>query len=452
MEKTYNGRPLRAGFIQNFTHLPINDLLNIKNDLGLSMSAEKLIEFQKKTFRSDGKVTTDELYMADAFADSYAAFSVDYSFAEMRTSSAEIKEAFTDLMNKRRALGFALPINHASLADVYSKYLISAGYDQRSVRPTGNYDIKEKIPSGAVSSDRHIVGNCFGCEESNYTIAKTDAPYRFNTRKERIYPARRGGIYHLLLVKLENKPFAFEELANVLNSNAHLSKDIIYCAPIGKAGLFSALLDTSLGYVININTVSALIGEELRPYDLARPMSCALMLVPAEVSQSIALSVLDFGYGVRFVGHTTNIDANFSVLYEGINHTLRAKTIISLVHGYSSVVTLDDVPSETAFVKSIFPAENISLTVFSSLSFSETYEAIKKASEILMTSNPGKRVYAYLSMPTVNISTCSNHRETLGEFLGIYRALAENSIPLVRYDFIPHECRKNASVFLVCDE
>ena len=452
MDKTYNGRPLRAGFIQNFSSLSFQELTNIKADLGLSLSTDRLEKLKGSFSRTDGRVTTDELYMADAFADSCSALSSSYSFAEMRTSSENVKNAFADLMTKRCALGDCKPVNHATLTDVYSRYLISAGYDKKSDRPYPEYDIKEKHLTGLPESGRHVLGNLFACEESAYAIAKTDAAYKFNVKKERIYSGRNSGIYHLLLIKLDSKPFAFEELANVINSSAMMSKDIIYCAKVATTGLFSALLSTNHGYVINIDTVSALIGEELRPFDLSRPMNCAFLLVPAEVSQNIAVSILNFGYKIRFVGYTTDNTDSFSVLYSGIHHELNTKAVKALLPEHSSVITVTEAKSEKAFLKSVRVRENISLTVFSHLTFSEIYEAIKSEIEAFKADEPEKKIYAYLVMPVVTLPQSHDHDETLGELLGIYRALAENAIPLVKYEFIPQASHKSASFFLVCDE
>jgi len=453
MEKTYNGRPLRAGFVQNFSRMSLRELQSLKDDLGLSCATETLDMIRKKTVRPEGKITTDELYMADAFLDTAETFADKYSFAEVRCNNDTVKEAFSDLMNKRRALGFALPVDHVSLVDVYSKYLICAGYDSKKVRPRVKYTMKEKFPSGMLThTDGHVYGSCFGCEESNVTIGVSDAKYRFNTDKERIYPTVNGGMYHLLLVKLPAAPLAFEQLANIIHSNARLSKDIIYCAPVGRAGLFTALLGTSHGYVINIDTVSALMGEELRPYDLTLPMNCALLLVPADVSQSIALSILDFGYGVRFVGHTSGAEGSISVLYQGLYHTVDAKMLRGLIPNCAHVLTLDNAPSDKAFLKSVSLTENVSLTVFSHLTFEEIYEALRSEAEKLSEKCGGERIYAYVAIPTVTFRYGNDHAQTLTELLGIYKALAERAIPIVKCEFIPSPVSENASVFLVCDK
>jgi len=453
MEKTYNGRPLRAGVIPNFAGMTQGELMNVKRDLGLAMPIGMLTRFQKKLVSPAGRITTDELYMADVYADTCIALSGAVSFPEIRTSSEDIKEALSDLMSKRRAIGSQMPITLSSLTEVYSRYLKCAGYDSDDARPAVYYDIKEKHPSGDIRfHTRHMYDSAYGCGDTNYVIAKTDTRYRFNTDKERITPAFYSEPYHLLLVRLDEKPFAYEELANVIHSNARLSKDIIYCAPIGKAGLINALLGTSHGYTINMDIVSALIGEELRPYDLSLPMNAALLLVPAQVSQGIAMAILDFGYRVRFAGHTNDAEGSFSVLYQGIYHTLNTRSVKDILPSFAPLLTLNDTPTGKAFVKTVTPREGLSVTAFSGLTFTEAYTALKDAIDKVDPSFPQRRIYAYLAMPVAGLAVPSGEAVALGELLGIYKALSERAIPLVSYDFIPTVKEENAAIFLVCEE
>lgn len=452
MDKTYNGRQLKSALINGFKALPAQELSMIKDDLGLSMPIEYLLEYQKKLVRPGGSVSTDELYMTDCFADVYSAFFQNYSFAEISTSNEDMRFALSDIMAKRGALGDLLPIDHSSLVNTYSKYLISTGYDDESIRPKPEYELIEKLPSGIQDTQlSHPCSTFFGCEESNALLARTDAPYRFNTEKKRVYPIVNDSQYHLLLVRLNNEPLAFESLAEIINGNAHLSKDIIYCAPVGRSGLLTTLIDTAHGYIINLDTVSALAGRELVPFELNLIDNCAAVIVPAEVSQSIALSILDFGYSVRFVGHTTKAVNSISVFYKGLYHTLDANIVRSLLPGYTSCVTLSDTQTDSSYIKSIFPSENIFLSVFGNTSFDVLYKEISDGICELERRFPDCRIYAYLSMPTVITPACSNHNTTIAELLAIYKALAEKAIPVVKSVFTPYQSPQNASLFLVCD-
>lgn len=453
MIRSYNGRPLREIMIQGFDKLSLTDLQNIKSDLGLSMSLDILASMQNKKYTTDGKISADVLYMIDSYIDTSIAFSENVTFPELRTNSQPIEETIRDLMKKRHAIASQMPITFSSVADTYKSYLISAGYDSESVRPSQNYAIIEKIPSGFPSATdrpkRHIVGNCYGTDETNFAIAATDSPYRFNTQKERIPPHPKFPIpsLHLLMVKLDDTPFAFEELANIIHSNSHLAKDVIYCAPVGNAGLISTLRNTSNSYDINFDTVSALIGEEMNPFALNLKMNAAILIVDIDNSKNVAMSILDFGYSVRLIGENIYLDASYFVSHKDICHSLDTKKVDKLIKkDRQKVLTLCDTVDSSAFISTTRVKKNISLTAFSSASFSSLCDEITNAAEKLSADFENARPFAYLAMPVYD------HEKCFTELLAVYRALAEHSIPLVSYSFIPAVKRENAALFLVCDD
>lgn len=450
MIRSYNGRPLREGIIQGFCSLPLNDLQNIKCDLGLSMSLEELASLQKSFNSKNGQISTDELYMIDAYIDTSTALAEDITFPELRTNSELIEETIRDIMQKRHATASQMPISFTSVANVYKNYLKCAGYDNEGVRPKQKYSIIEKTPSAssatAACKDRHTIGSLYGTDETNFALSTTDSVYHFNTQKERVYPSVLNRTFHLLMVKLDDTPFAFEELANIIHSNSHLSKDIIYCAPVGNAGIISALHNTSHGYVINCDTVSALMDEELNPFALNLKMNAAVLIVDAEDSQNIAMSILDFGYNIRLIGQTTLPDGTFSVLHRGIYHNLDTKAADKLITAQQKVLTLRDENGDKPFLSTTRIKENISLTAFSSTSFSSLCKEILNAIKNLSADHEGLRPYAYLALPVYDCEIC------FSELLAVYRALAEHSVPLVKYSFIPSTKRENAALFLVCDD
>ena len=390
---------------------------NIKNSFGLSLSIEHLIALQKNVTQPGGSITTDELYLADAFANILYTFSKKYSFSEIRTDSEKMQEAFSDLMEKRNALGFSLPVNHSALMDVYSKYLLCTGYDSEKIRPADDYKFFEKHASFLLKdSGYHAFPPYIGCNESEILFAPADRKYRFNTSKEKVFPLEKAN-YHILLVRLDDNTLSFEALAEVLHGNAQLSKDIAYCAPTGKTGLIPALLDTGHGYDINLNTVSALAEKELNPFDLAAPMNCALILAHSDVAQSIAMTILNFGYAVRFVGYSTSKKNVFSIFFQNIYHTLKAEIFKKMLPEYISCVTLSSQAAQNSFFKLYEIKENISLSVFYGITFEEAYENTKNEIEKFSSSYPDKRIYAYLSMPIVTAPQKSNHNFTLPELL-----------------------------------
>lgn len=422
MSDTYRGKPYKYGFIDNFSSLPQETVAFIADDLGLYMTKDQLLLFRNSFVKQDRKYTIDEIYMADAFFESLMTYSPSYSISRLDTDSNEIIEAYSDIMDKRRALCDRNPVTVSSLISVYNRYLECTGYDDNAGKGYSMVPTVNTLPA-AQAMKRHTTANFSTGNDAPYAIAPTDRPCKYNTSKKKIAEAEyKSGDLALILIKIPEYPLAYESLADILNASAHLSADILYASAIGAEGLFSALLGMNTGFSITFSEISAMMPEITRPHMLAEPMSAALMLAHPLAAENIISLLSSQGFEARKVGTTHYSPDRIYVNYGGYFHMLDAYAVSTAVPLHECVVTLGG--GEYSVKKSA--ADGISVLSFRGCDFSGMYKELSEIIRSMNAANADARLLGYICMP----HSLEKLGASLERFLAVYRAFAENAIPI----------------------
>ncbi len=448
MENMYNERPLKVGFIEGFSKLTRKQLDEIRLDLGLVMSTTQLERIAKEYPKKANKMTTDALYMADRLLSTVSNAEPIYSIDELTSDSSELCEAFADVMQKRAALGFGGNVTLDTVADVYKNYLIAAGYDRKDRHP--NAVILESTASGIPGLHcKYLRNSAFGTDKADYFISEDSTDYAFNTSKDRIGTPNSAERFDVLLVRLPEGPLSFEGLASIIHRNAHMSADVRYCAPIGDCGLLYAISGLKVGFNLNMDVISSFVGRPIRPYELASPMNAAVLIATNKVAKLIAQTLVDFSFDVRYVGSSSQRSGEITVSYLNATHTVYTNQILSMIPIRVAHPRITDVCSDNAFFDIRRSKAGISALTFSHLTFSETYTYASDEISSIKETSPEKEIFAFFVLPFIVTDDKLSLSPVIPELLGIYKALAESGIPLVKAHFVPSNTEKNASLFLI---
>lgn len=422
MSDNYNGRPYKTGFLQDFKQMPPAMINEMVADLGIKMPIAHLTSYRSLFTKNDYRYSIDELYMADALYEQMYKTDFRYSVGTFFSESEDIKEAFADLMEKRRAMCDTTPVTLETLVSDYNAYLVAHGYDngdegKYTVAPLNNTD------SPASTMKFRTIGSFFEHSNSPYAIARIAKPSRFNTDKMRIRIGKYGtAALSVMLIKIPETPLMYEMLSDIINAIPKLGNYITYLAPIANDGLIRHLASLGTGFSLNIDQVAKIFPDIDRPYMLTHPMSAAVLLAPPLASGMIASELLKVNFECEIIGSTTSLKHLISVNYGGFSHSVDIKALNRVV--FSRPLRIFCEQEETNAHSQT--ADGISINVFDGFGFDTIHKKLSESIDELKSLNNDHRLTAYVCLP---FST-ENVDKAFTAFLAVYRALAENAIPI----------------------
>ena len=422
MSDNYNGRPYKVGFLQDLKQMPPAIINEMVRDLGLKMPVAHLTTYRNLFKKTDYRYTIDELYMADTLYEEMHKTDFRYSVGTFGSENEEINDAFADIMEKRRAMCDTAPVTLDSLVSDYNSYLCEQGYDngdngKYTVAPIRNTD------SPATTMEYRTVGSFFTHDNAPYAIARVTRTSRFNTDKMRI----KAGSYSasalsVILIKLPDTPLMYELLADVVNALPALNNHITYFAPIASTGLLRHLSRLGTGFSLNLDQVIKIFPEVDRPYLLARPMSAAVLIAPPLASGAVVSELLRMNFECEIIGTSTAIKHLIYVNHGGFAHALDLSAMDHVI--FSTPLRIHAAERETVSTKN--SANGISINVFNGSDFSHIHGVLSDSIAELNEENEDPRLTAYVCLPF----TRGGVDESFTAFLAVYRALAENAIPI----------------------
>ncbi len=421
MENTYNGKPLKFGYIPNLHSMTRERLNFIHDDMGLRISQYAFAVFAKNFRKPDGFVSLDEIYLMDSFIYSLLEKHSSKIIANFSSSNEKLASAFQDLMEKRRALEDRTPVTLASLISIYNRYLSEAGYDDG--KDTISFVPKSNLLSTADSMKKNSSEKFSTADIFPYAIAKADKSFTFGNDKKRIANSTpNDSELTLILVDVPNFSLAYELLADTIEKIPHLAPAIRYASPVGKDGLLSALDGLGCGFMIDMAAVTSMLPAVDRPFMLTEPMSAAVVLANKSNTPFICEKLSAAGFTARAVGNSLRIPVVNYVNYNGYMHKFNKEIIdmITITGEVGELRATKEIPTSAR--------RHISDTV-SILSFTESDEAVISAelkNEIgrIKEAHPQMRLAACLTLPENELA--------LTRFLAVYPALAEDAIPIRR--------------------
>lgn len=422
MSDNYNGRPYKFGFLQNLKQMPPAVINEMVEDLGLKMSVAHISAYRNHFKKNDYRYSVDELYMVDALYEQINRSDFHYSIGTFSAESEDVKDAFADLMEKRRVMCDTMPITLDTLVADYNAYLCAQGYDdggecKYAVAPQKNTD------APATTMHYRTTGSFFTHANSPYAIAKASKPSRFNTDKNRIRVGSYGtAALSVILIKIPETALMYELLADVVNAIPALSNNITYFAPIANSGLLQHLASLNTGFSLNLDQINAIFPDIDRPHMLARSMSAAVLITPPLAATGIIDELKRVNFDCAVVGTSTATKHLISVNYGGFGHTVDINALSRVIFTRPLRIFCEDTEAH-GLTES---ANGISINVFDGFGFDGVYKTLSDSIERLKNGNADSRLTAYVCIPF----SSDNYDGPFTAFLALYRALAENAIPI----------------------
>ena len=422
MSDNYNGRPYKVGFLQNFKQMPPSLMTEMVQDLGLKMPIAHLTTYRNLFNKNDYRYTIDELYMADTLYEEMNGTDFPYSISTFTAENDSVREAFADLMEKRQAMCDNMPVTLGSLVSDYNAYLCEHGYDNGdsekfTVVPLKNTD------SAASTMKYRTIGSFMTHDSAPYAIARISKPSRFNTDKSRVIMGHYStAALSVILVKLPESPLMYELLSDVINAIPHLSNNITYLTPIASKGLIRVLAELGCGFSLNLDQVMKIFPEADRPYLLAKPMSAVAIVAPPLAAGAVMTELRGVNFDCELIGTSSAFDHLISVSYGGFSHSVDLNAMKNVIF----TRTLHIFAKERETVCSFEVEDGIAINVFDGSSFEQIYATLSSSVAALKGANAGCRLTAYVCIPFS--SKMAN--EEFCAFLAVYRALAEDAIPI----------------------
>lgn len=422
MSDSYNGRPYKVGFLQEFKQMPPSVINEMVMDLGLTMPVAHLTTYRNLFKKNDYRYTIDELYMADALYAEAHRTDVKYSISTFCSKNDEINEAFADIMEKRRAMCDSSPVTLTSLVSDYNSYLCEQGYDDGAdgcftVAPLSNTD------APATTMKNRTVGSFYTHGNAPYAIARVTKPSRFCTDEMRIRMGTYGtASLSVILIKLGDAPLMYELLSDVVNALPALCTNVTYFAPVANTGLLRRLSRLGVGFSLNLDQVARIFPEIDRPHLLARPMAAAVLIAPPLAAGSIVSELLRVNFECEIIGTSTSMPNLISVSYGGFTHALDVNALDHVL--FTRPLRVFAFERETESQSKC--ADGISLSVFDGSDFSHIHRVLCDSIATLCEENANARLTSYVCLPF----SAESADESLTAFLAVYRALAESAIPI----------------------
>ncbi len=403
---------------------PKSELDRIRIDHGLSMSESEFGALAFRMRKQDPRVCSEELYMADTLLRMIREDASEKRIDRFSTDSPALSEAFSDLMDKRRALLDRGPVTLSSLVATYNRYLSDTGYDD-GVYPGITLVPKKNTIPPADSLIRHSASAFKTAKVFPYAIAESDRLQKFNSDPERLSRSNtKGQMFNLILVRVPEFPLAYETLADVIENSPNLPTSVLYASPIADKGLYRNPITKTLSFNINFAELQELYPEIENPYLLAYPMSAALAIATQRNSPQVVEALHNAGFNSRVIGETArHAPGIFSVRYRGFDCILDTALISSIKSEELSFVNAKE---EKGMLRK-FESETMSVLSFTGADQPEIYGEVK--GEISRLGDT--KLSAFLVIPGNSLA--------LARFLSVYRPLAESAIPIRKALFTSRE-------------
>ncbi len=422
MSRNFIKKPDKYFFYKDFSTLSASETEAIKAELMLEMTTHELSTLQKSLSTLKNDASVDELYLYDEVAAIKKARLSDKKIDILRSDSELIREAFSDLADKRRALGDRSHVSLSSLVGIYSKYLVETGYDDSARTPFEIVPKVNTLPS-ADTMVCHTGSVFFTAESESYAYSLSDRNTCFNTDKKRVTFTEPGlGMTSLLLVRVPEFPLAYETLSDRLDSTPQLASNIIWTSPVGEDGIINKLEGLGTGMTLSFSDINMLFPELERPYMLARPLSAVIILCHPLASESLISGITDLGFEVRQIGSFNFSESSVYIDFKGSYISYYPNVLKALKDEEVNEVKVYEYDGE---IKK-YVSDELTILSITDSRFEKIYTAIREEATRLETDE--RRVFGGFILPENN--------KAYSRFFALYRAFAESAIPIRKSVFI----------------
>lgn len=445
MEEIKQENTARVGYAPAFPLTSTENLVRLAQELGLSIPQYQLSLLQNKLWKPSNRYTFDEIYAADAYLGAFRTYYSDIRIHSAETENERIGEAFSDIINKYKALGKNGAPALDELPYVYNTYLKALNFvpSEKEVKIVPS---DPSLDSKGLFSEK-ITNILSRDPRSSFALAQTGGHYRFNTKQEKISGSKRkNDSIRLICIMLPNEEFAWRRLCERIDASQHMSADILLALPVGKGGIWHALSLCKCSYMLDDNALSSLFGREIRPLTLTEPSSAAILFTCKDTVTPMLNALQKWGYTASAIGSVTLQDDYLSIPYGGIIHTVSYE---ALSYAALPKTLALNIPSDTESRNNVTVSKENGITrlSFEKLGFDALASYIENIMNELADGKEENKLSLAFALP-IEASGQTSVFERLAEFLAIYRSCALRAVPISAYLFPRTDKTEKATVWI----